>query len=565
MCVQKGAYHLDGHSRGHLEEIGVANKGVLGLDGLKHLDSGGKACSNVWYQGDEIKFGKLCSHWWTSKTPPKPWNFCSRKNSNYTYMLIKSGRKNACLLITPAYAQSPFRQLRRRMHLWIISIEEIWQIEATEPSSEEDQAPQLTSVGTVGDLRLEADGADGTAALGPIGDGLVVGARVVPGKANHEGIRVGFVQKLSKSLLALLELLDLLSRNGSAHGKLERGAAATCSSGKRGSAQHRRGRRNLGMGKVGGGRSDEGLSPSGEGDGRNKAWLQHCDLDGMSTNNADPFLFRSVCKKNKKREKSFQTEIWFTSVGNCSLSGALRLLREPFNSMYVCTKWVYLESFSIFYHCVTLLVFSCLFRFWFVIKVIKLLQGVSRVFLRHVAPTRYGDQTLSAGEHLAPGFSQWRLALAAWTFMYVCTKWVYLESSSHEVQYFYHCITLLVFSCLSRFWFLIKVYYCCSDGILVFAVSSRKFHILSPYLSTRENRDTPTWSSDTTTCFAFRLERPPRKCPNHSCFESSPMRQRRDWVPETAHRTHRARMNPSPETSFTHKSMNTRATKGHRH
>jgi hypothetical protein len=41
------------------------------------------------------------------------------------------------------------------------------------------------------------------------------------------------------------------------------------------------------------------------------------------------------------------------------------------------------------------------------------LMGVSKVFLRHVAPTRYGDQTLAAGEHLAPGFSQWRLALAA--------------------------------------------------------------------------------------------------------------------------------------------------------
>ena len=41
------------------------------------------------------------------------------------------------------------------------------------------------------------------------------------------------------------------------------------------------------------------------------------------------------------------------------------------------------------------------------------LMGVSKVFLRHVAPTRYGDQTLSAGEHLAAGFSQWRLALAA--------------------------------------------------------------------------------------------------------------------------------------------------------
>ncbi len=36
-------------------------------------------------------------------------------------------------------------------------------------------------------------------------------------------------------------------------------------------------------------------------------------------------------------------------------------------------------------------------------------------FLRHVAPTRYGHQTFAAGEHLlvAPGFSQWRLALAA--------------------------------------------------------------------------------------------------------------------------------------------------------
>ena len=41
------------------------------------------------------------------------------------------------------------------------------------------------------------------------------------------------------------------------------------------------------------------------------------------------------------------------------------------------------------------------------------LMGVSKVFLRHVAPTCYGDQTLSAGEHLAAGFSQWRLALAA--------------------------------------------------------------------------------------------------------------------------------------------------------
>ncbi len=28
------------------------------------------------------------------------------------------------------------------------------------------------------------------------------------------------------------------------------------------------------------------------------------------------------------------------------------------------------------------------------------LMGVSKVFLQHVAPTRYGDQTLAAGEHL---------------------------------------------------------------------------------------------------------------------------------------------------------------------
>ena len=41
------------------------------------------------------------------------------------------------------------------------------------------------------------------------------------------------------------------------------------------------------------------------------------------------------------------------------------------------------------------------------------LFGVSKVFLRHIAPTRYRDQTLSAGEHLAAGFAQWHLALAA--------------------------------------------------------------------------------------------------------------------------------------------------------
>jgi hypothetical protein len=39
-------------------------------------------------------------------------------------------------------------------------------------------------------------------------------------------------------------------------------------------------------------------------------------------------------------------------------------------------------------------------------------MGVSKVFLRHIAPTRYQDQTLSAGEHLDAGLTQWRFALA---------------------------------------------------------------------------------------------------------------------------------------------------------
>ena len=41
------------------------------------------------------------------------------------------------------------------------------------------------------------------------------------------------------------------------------------------------------------------------------------------------------------------------------------------------------------------------------------LFGVSKVFLRHIAPARYRDQTLSSGQHLTAGLSQWRLALAA--------------------------------------------------------------------------------------------------------------------------------------------------------
>lgn len=41
------------------------------------------------------------------------------------------------------------------------------------------------------------------------------------------------------------------------------------------------------------------------------------------------------------------------------------------------------------------------------------LLGVSKVFLRHIAPTRYRDQTLSSGAHLTTGLAHWRLALAA--------------------------------------------------------------------------------------------------------------------------------------------------------
>jgi hypothetical protein len=46
---------------------------------------------------------------------------------------------------------------------------------------------------------------------------------------------------------------------------------------------------------------------------------------------------------------------------------------------------------------------------------------VSKVLLRHVASTRYGDQTLSAGEHLAPGFKSLTLApCACCVNLYVC-------------------------------------------------------------------------------------------------------------------------------------------------
>ncbi len=103
-----------------------------------------------------------------------------------------------------------------------------------EITSDHDQAREtwtacirLTSVGSVGDLRLEADGANGTTAARPLGDGLVVGAGVVPRETNHQGVRVGLVQKVGKSRLAVLELLDLLGGDASVHGKLQESAAST--------------------------------------------------------------------------------------------------------------------------------------------------------------------------------------------------------------------------------------------------------------------------------------------------------------------------------------------------
>ncbi len=48
---------------------------------------------------------------------------------------------------------------------------------------------------------------------------------------------------------------------------------------------------------------------------------------------------------------------------------------------------------------------------WHCVRWAALMED-SKVFLQHVAPTRY--------EHLAPGFSQWRLALDAPVNLYVC-------------------------------------------------------------------------------------------------------------------------------------------------
>ena len=42
------------------------------------------------------------------------------------------------------------------------------------------------------------------------------------------------------------------------------------------------------------------------------------------------------------------------------------------------------------------------------------ITGVSKVFLRHIAPARFArDQTFSAGQHFVPGHAQWRLILDA--------------------------------------------------------------------------------------------------------------------------------------------------------
>ncbi len=42
-----------------------------------------------------------------------------------------------------------------------------------------------------------------------------------------------------------------------------------------------------------------------------------------------------------------------------------------------------------------------------------LVLGLSKVFLRHIAPERArGDQNLTAGPHFSAGHAQWRYALA---------------------------------------------------------------------------------------------------------------------------------------------------------
>ncbi len=95
--------------------------------------------------------------------------------------------------------------------------------------------------------------------------------------------------------------------------------------------------------------------------------------------------------------------------------------------MYVCTTWI-LRVFPYFYHCITLLVFSCLFCFCF----LKNLMIVYVCFLVYT----------------------------------VCTKWcMYKVSILGVFQYFlslYRCVSISRASCLFRFCFLIKVLGCCA-------------------------------------------------------------------------------------------------------
>mmetsp|Transcript_93596 Transcript_93596/g.195122 ORF Transcript_93596/g.195122 Transcript_93596/m.195122 type:complete len:213 (+) Transcript_93596:528-1166(+) len=71
------------------------------------------------------------------------------------------------------------------------------------------QALGKSSIGTVVDLRLKADGPVGASASRPLGDALVVVAAVVPGQADHDGGAVLLADELSEGLLAGDILLDL--------------------------------------------------------------------------------------------------------------------------------------------------------------------------------------------------------------------------------------------------------------------------------------------------------------------------------------------------------------------
>jgi hypothetical protein len=131
-----------------------------------------------------------------------------------------------------------------------------------------------TSVGAVGDLGVKADRADGSAALGPILDVDIVGASIVPGEANHDGVGVGLVHKVPESLLAALELLHVLG--GGSHE--ERNTLAATSGGRKaagaelgagdGRAAH------TSAGEHGGG-GHEGISASGESQTKEDAAREH--------------------------------------------------------------------------------------------------------------------------------------------------------------------------------------------------------------------------------------------------------------------------------------------------